>query len=131
MFNQMSFNQIYINCDHEGIFSVAFLVQIPKELYISHNRNPFEDLSFILVSFLCSLCATDQALPFLLLHESSFCLTLGCVRGFPKLEDTNALLIMGLLLERSLHEDTKVRKHDNLSGFLLYCVRNVSELSSS
>lgn len=63
MFNQMSFNQIYINRDHEGILSVAFLVQIPKELYISHDRNPFEDLSFILVSFLCSpLCATDQAL---------------------------------------------------------------------
>ena len=38
---------------------------------------------------------------------------------------------MGLLLERSLHEDTKVREHDNLSGFLLYYVRNVSELSSS
>ena len=130
----MSFNQIYINRDHEGILSVAFLVEIPKEFYNFHDKkkNPFEDLSFILVSPLCfPFCATDQTLPFLLLHESSFCLTLGYVHGFPKLEDTNALLIMGLLLDCSLYEDMKVREHESLSGFLLYYVRNVSKLSSS
>ena len=116
-----------------GSFLLHFQQKYLRNFIISTTKkNPFEDLSFILVSPLCfPFCATDQTLPFLLMHESSFCLTLGYGHGFPKLEDTNALLIMGLLLDCSLYEDMKVREHDSLSGFLLYYVRNVSELSSS
>lgn len=38
MLNEMSLNKIYINHDIEGILSVAFQLEIPKEFYIFHKK---------------------------------------------------------------------------------------------
>lgn len=65
MLNQMSFNQININHDHEGILSVAFVVEIPKEFYIFHDKNPLEGPSFILVRCPFVLLSMLQSRPFL------------------------------------------------------------------